>query len=183
MFRPLFAGLFAVAFTVPGCPKNDAPPAPPKSARVQLGQPASEIAGLDLDGEPMKLSEFRGKVVALSFWGSWCHYCRQLFPHEKELVEKFREQPFVFVGADAEREPGEIEIAKKLQTKNQLTWRSFNLGDPEGPIPLQWGVHSYPTTFLIDAQGIVRYRIEGPQPQVVERGINQLLREMETAKR
>jgi hypothetical protein len=44
---------------------------PAASSRVQAGQPAPEIEGTDLDGQPLKLSDYRGKVVLLSFWGKW----------------------------------------------------------------------------------------------------------------
>ena len=174
MIRPLFASVFAVAFTMPGCPKNEAPVAPPMSAGPRIGKLAPEIVSVDLEGQPIKLSDFRGKVVALSYWGNWCHVCRELFPHEKELVEKFREQPFVLLGVNGD---DSIEAGKRAQDKNQLTWRSFFVGDPSGPIPKQWGVSAWPTTFILDARGVVRFRFEGRQPQAVERAVSQLLRE------
>jgi len=178
MLKPLFASLLAVAFTMPGCGKNDPPPGLPRAPRA--GQPAPEIVGVDLDGEPIKLSDYRGKVVALSFWANWCKYCVELFPHEKQLVEEFREQPFVLLGANGD-EP--ITLAKKAQEKYQLPWRSFYLDGPEGPIPTQWGVNGWPTIFLIDAKGILRYRFEAAAPQSVERAIRTLLREMESEKK
>ena len=72
MVKPLFASVYmlvATLFTMPGCGKfggsND-------SGQVVLnGKPAPEIAAVDLDGVPFKLSDHRGKVVALSFWAHW----------------------------------------------------------------------------------------------------------------
>ncbi len=183
MVRPLFASVFAIAFTMPGCPKTDAPPTPPPMTAVRgprIGDRAPDIVGVDLDGEPIRLGDYRGKVVALSFWADWCHVCRELFPHEKELVEKYGGQPFVLLGVNGDDSP---ERAKRVHDKNQLNWRSFFAGDPEGMIPTQWGVKAWPTTFLIDARGIVRFRIEGRQPHAVERGIQSLFREMETGKK
>lgn len=171
MVKPLFASLFAVALTLPGCPKADRAAAPV----AKLNQPAPEIAGCDLDGTPMTLSEFRGKVVAISFWANWCGHCRDLFPHEKEIVEKYKERPFVLLGVNAD---DAREDAKAVQEKNRLTWRSFHIGDPAGPIPAQWNVQGWPTIYLIDATGRVRYRFEGKQPANVDRAIDQLLREM-----
>jgi len=178
MLKPLFASLLAVAFTMPGCGKNEPPPRLPQSpSGPRAGQPAPEIVGVDLDGEPIRLSDYRGKVVALSFWANWCKYCVELFPHEKQLVEEFHDQPFVLLGANGDES---IIVAKKTQEKHQLPWRSIFLEGPDGPIPTQWGVGGWPTIFLIDAKGILRYRFEAAPPQSVERAIRGLLREMET---
>lgn len=181
MLKPLFASLFALALTMPGCGKSDAPPArPPAPSHPLIGQTAPEIDGIDLDGAPMKLSDFRGKVVALSFWANWCPPCRSLFPHEKELVEKFRDQPFVLLGVNGDETR---EAGKKAHTRNALTWRSFYFGDQGGPIPEQWSVGGWPTIYVIDATGKIRYRFEGPQPAAVDRAVNGLLRETAVAKK
>ena len=93
--RPLFGSLFAFAISFPGCVKSSAPrlpdPEPPAAAAglsgergdpdgrrpaalaagPNVGQLALEISGVDLDGAPMRLSDYRGKVVVLDFWGHW----------------------------------------------------------------------------------------------------------------
>jgi thiol-disulfide isomerase/thioredoxin len=176
MFKPLLASLFAVALTIPGCgkespaPERTAPPVFPQSAPA--GQ---EIVGIDLDGQPMKLSDYRGKVVALSFWFKNCKFCVDLFPHEKALVEKHRDQPFVLLGAN--NDPT-IEIAKATERKHQLTWRSFYLGDPQGPVTSRFRIEGWPTTLIFDASGELRFRFEGMQPAAVERAVETLLRQM-----
>jgi len=177
MFKPMFASLLAVTLSMPGCPKLDSPP-PAVSARI--GQPAPEIDGVDLDGVPMKLSEFRGKVVALSFWANWCGHCRDLFPHEKELVEKNKDRPFALLGVNAD---DSREEAKAVHDKNRLTWRSFHIGDPGGPVPRQWAIGGWPTIYLVDATGKIRYRFEGKQPGNVDRAVATLLREMDVVRK
>jgi thiol-disulfide isomerase/thioredoxin len=184
MLKPLFASLLAVAFSMPGCGKNDppsgAPSAPAATRGPRAGQPAPDIVGVDLDGEPMKLSDSRGKVVALSFWANWCKPCRDLLPHEKELAHEFKDQPFVILGVNGD-DP--MDVAKLAQEKHQLPWRSFYADGPFGPIPTQWDLAGWPTIVLIDAKGIVRFRFESPTPQTVERATRTLLREMEGQKR
>ncbi len=74
--RPLFGSLLTCAFGFSGCFQT-APRLPPSEAPVlamagpRLGQPAPEIVGDDLDGVPFRLSDYRGKVVVLDFWGHW----------------------------------------------------------------------------------------------------------------
>ena len=62
----LFGNVFALALTLQSCARVEPGPAGPS-----VGVPAPEIDGTDLDGAPMRLSDYRGKVVVLSFWGDW----------------------------------------------------------------------------------------------------------------
>ncbi len=120
-----------------------------------IGKMAPEIEGEDLDGAKFKLSDYRGKVVFLSFWASWCGPCLALIPHEREIVEKFQGRPFALIGVNGDPEKKDL---KKVLTENKITWRSFWSGEkgPEGPIPEAWNVSGWPTMYVIDAKGIIR---------------------------
>ena len=61
---------------------------------------APDIEGDDFDGTRFKLSDYRGKVVAVSFWASWCKPCRELIPHERAIVERFQGRNFVLLGVN-----------------------------------------------------------------------------------
>src|SRR5215211_5341510 len=70
---------------------------PPECKRV--GNLCPEVAGFDADGKPVKLSDHKGKVVMISFWGTWCGPCQQQIPHERQMVtEKYRGRPFAILG-------------------------------------------------------------------------------------
>src|SRR5579872_1099018 len=71
---------------------------------LTVGNSALEIEGEDLDGKPLKLSEQRGKVVVLNFWFSTCNPCRVLIPHERELVERLKDKPFVLLGINSDED-------------------------------------------------------------------------------
>ena len=65
---------------------------------LSVGCVAPDIVGKDLDGREFRLSEYRGKVVMLDFWGHWCPPCRQMYPHEQHIVDKLNGLPFALVG-------------------------------------------------------------------------------------
>src|SRR4051812_49285090 len=65
-----------------------------------IGYAAPEIKGTDLDGQPFKLSDYRGKVVLLSFSGEWCSACRLYHKYERRVVEEYQDRPFVALGVN-----------------------------------------------------------------------------------
>jgi thiol-disulfide isomerase/thioredoxin len=122
-----------------------------------IGHPAPEIAGVDLDGKAMTLSEYRGKVVLLSFWASWCFPCMKLIPHEQELAKRLQDRPFAIVGVNSDYEEAAL---KDALAKYQMPWRSFrNRG-----ISKAWDILGNPTLYLIDHAGVIRKRWIGSPP-------------------
>ncbi|MGC4006569.1 MAG: TlpA disulfide reductase family protein [Pirellulales bacterium] len=120
---------------------------------LEVGRVAQDIQGEDLDGMPMKLSEYRGKIVVLDFWVDWCPHCRNMYPKERELVERFKDQPFAIVGVNCEAN----NRAEKLSEARMVTWRNWKDGQ-SGPIAEEWQVNSYPSVYILDAQGVIRYK-------------------------
>jgi thiol-disulfide isomerase/thioredoxin len=120
---------------------------------LEIGCKAPELEVEDVDGKPMKLSDFRGQVVALSFWATWCGPCMGMIPDEKALVERMKGRPFMLLGINGDEDRAR---AREAQAKEGITWRSFWGGGPYGHIPLKWGISSWPTVFVVDAEGIIR---------------------------
>ena len=143
-----------------------------------VGKTAPEISGEDLSGEKFKLSDYRGKVVLLSFWGSWCGPCMAQLPRERELTEKFRDRPFALVGVNSDPDKGKL---KPVLERHKITWRSFWCGEKgrEGEIPQAWNVVGWPTVYLIDAQGVIRAK-KWLSPKLDER-IEELVKKAEAA--
>jgi len=122
---------------------------------LKVGGVAPEIEGEDLDGRPLKLSDHRGKVVVVVFWGSWCGPCMAMVPHEKELWERHRGEPFALLGVNC-GDP--IETAKKTAADKGMGWPSWYDGEEiRGPIETDYDVQHWPTTYVIDAKGVIRY--------------------------
>jgi thiol-disulfide isomerase/thioredoxin len=145
---------------------------------ARAGRPAPVLEGVDADGRFFRLADYSGRVVMISFWGNFCPPCRALFPHEKELVQKYQGRPFVLLGVNGDTEISEL---KNAQLEKGLTWRSWWDG-PSGPISRSWGVEYFPTVFLIDHTGVIRYRSDGsPDRHQLDAQIEKLLPEVPTA--
>ncbi|HEY2588250.1 MAG TPA: TlpA disulfide reductase family protein [Tepidisphaeraceae bacterium] len=146
--------------------------------RLQPGSPAPEIAGEDLDGVKFKLSDYRGKVVLLVFWASWCGPCMAEVPHVRELLEqRFKDKPFAVVGVNADADAAQ---ARHAVASHHIPWRSLWNG-PDGaygPIDTQWNLHSLPTVYLLDPEGVIRYAyLSGDE---LDKPVAKLVAEVET---
>ncbi len=109
-----------------------------------------------LGGRGMTLSQFRGKVVLLSFWATWCRPCMQMVPHEKSLVERLRNKPFALIGVNGDTEPARLK--EGIQNYG-ITWRSFRNKVGNAPsISEKWNIGGWPTLYLIDQTGMIRNR-------------------------
>jgi thiol-disulfide isomerase/thioredoxin len=130
---------------------------------LAVGKPAPEIKGVDVHGQPLTLSDYRGKVVALVFWGTWCGPCMREIPSEKALVERMRGRPFAMLGVDTDADAG---VARKVMEVQGVTWSNWHDRAPgleeravlsiDGPIARLYHVRGYPTVYVIDAEGKIR---------------------------
>ncbi len=142
-----------------------------------LGKPAPESEGEDIDGKSFKLSDYRGKVVLLSFWGFWCPPCRKMFPHERALVTQYANKPFALLGVNTDSERDE---ARRLVKEEDITWRSWWNGGQSGAISRRWNVSSLPSFFLLDAKGVIRYKGDVIRsPEGLHMAVETLLKELE----
>ena len=121
---------------------------------LAVGTPGPEIEGADVDGKPLKLSDYKGKVVVLVFWGSWCGPCMARVPHERELVERLKPEPFALLGVDCEPDK---DAARRVIARERMTWPNWYDGAPgEGPIAKRYHIRGYPSVFVLDARGVIR---------------------------
>jgi thiol-disulfide isomerase/thioredoxin len=106
--------------------------------------------------KPLNLADYKGKVVLLDFWATWCGPCRAMIPHEKALVRQLEGKPFVLIGISADRA---LDDRKRFDAAEQLPWRNF--WDEDGKLGGQWAVRGYPTMIVLDHEGNEVARIVG----------------------
>jgi len=124
---------------------------------LTVGKLAPDIVGNDLDGEPLKLSDYRGKVVVLVFSADWCGICRTEYPYLRLLLDLYGNWPFAIVGVDNSQN---VDAAKQLKIDQHLPYRSWWDGggdDLSGPIASSWNVQGFPTLYVLDGDGVIRY--------------------------
>jgi thiol-disulfide isomerase/thioredoxin len=142
---------------------------------LALGKPAPEISGVDIEGRPLRLSDFRGKVVMLNFWGTWCPRCHELLGHQRGLMDKWAGKPFALVGVVNDENQ---EVVRRVMADERITWPNWFDGDViKGQIAKDWNVVDWPTTYMMDAQGIIRFKKKGAQPAELDAVIAQLIGE------
>jgi peroxiredoxin len=152
-----------------------------KLGRTTVGMIAPEIEGSDLDGNPFKLSAYRGRVVVLDFWNHrTCPHCREAYPKLRELAKGFSSRPFALLGVDSDDERDELARVVK---EGAVTWRFwFTHGTKEEPTFLRWNIQGVPNVILLDHRGVIRARYEGtPGLETLKQAVGALVKEAENA--
>ncbi|MFO0808310.1 MAG: TlpA disulfide reductase family protein [Gemmataceae bacterium] len=116
---------------------------------------APDFTATTLNGDTVKLADLRGKVVVLDFWATWCGPCVAQIPHVKTMVRKFEGKPFVFLGVSVDDEQ---DVLRSFVKNQRLSWPIVFDGGQSGPIATEYKVRAYPTVYVIDAQGKIRFR-------------------------
>jgi thiol-disulfide isomerase/thioredoxin len=142
--------------------------------RLQIGMVAPDLAGYDVNGNKIKLSQFRGNVVMIVFWATWCVPCMEMLPHERELVTKLEGKPFTLLGISVDQD---LPLLKQTVRKERITWPTIH--DPPNSsdsIAAKWRIDSFPTIFVLDHKGVIRYR--DLMPFQIEATVHSLLLEV-----
>ena len=136
--------------------------------------PAFDAPLLDSAGT-LSLANYRGKVVYLDFWASWCKPCAVSLPLLDELRGEFPPALFQVVAVNVDSDP---KRGRRFLKRNPVGYPSAS--DPEGALPERFGVRTMPTAYLIDAEGVIRHVHSGFQRSDVKdlrRRIGRLVKE------
>ena len=134
------------------------------------GVPAPEMDAVDLDGKSHRLSDYRGQVVLLNIWATWCSPCREEMPALDQLYKERSAEGLVVLGFSVEDPTLQRQFAEELPV-------SYPLLTNEGNIPETFGTTArYPSNFLIDRQGQLRRAPSTDEPfESLVRAVDKLL--------
>ena len=116
-----------------------------------INQPAFDFQVTGLKGEPISLSQYRGQVVLLDFWATWCPPCIAEMPNVKRTYAKYKNQKFEIIGISLDRSTAPLEA---YIASEGLMWQHY--WDSGGKISNVYNVRAIPSTFLIDGAGVIR---------------------------
>lgn len=134
--------------------------------------PAFTLPTLEDPKKTLSDADFRGRVVMINVWASWCVACKQEHP---VLIDLARRKLVPIVGLNY-KDPRPAALAVLKADGNPY---DVSLMDADGRVGIDWGVYGVPETFVIDKQGIIRYKHIGPiTPEVVEQELLPLIKEL-----
>jgi len=119
--------------------------------KTAIGYAAPDFASKDVNGKPVKLSDFKGKYVLVDFWASWCVPCRRENPNVVKAYQKYKDKNFTIISISLDK--SKDAWLKAIETDN-LTWTNVcDFNEFGGDAAIKYNVKAIPTNFLIDPQG------------------------------
>ena len=145
-----------------------------------VGQAAPPISGADVDGHPMSLADFQGKVVLVDFWATWCPPCVAAIPSMSALERKYRDRGFVILGVNVDAMHEDVKEAKtalitvrRFLVEHRVTWTNMLNGKGTTDFASAYGVEQIPANFLISRDG--RIIAEEQSGEMLERAVRDAL--------
>ena len=159
----------AIIMMLPGCSRAARPPAV-KSEKER--KPAPEFALKDANGHTVRLSDYKGKVILLDFWATWCGPCKIEIPWFKDFERENKDKGFAVLGVAMDQDGW--DVVKPFAHQLSINYRIV-MGD-DSIAELYGGVEALPTTFLIDREGrIASVHVGLTSKRDFEDGIKELL--------
>ena len=123
--------------------------------QIGIGKSARDFTVTSLQGKSVQLSEYKGKVVLIDFWATWCAPCRAEVPHLKKLYAEFKDKGFEIIGISLDREKSDLTDYIR---ENGLEWTiAFSGKAWRDETAALYGVQSIPSMWMVDRQGILRH--------------------------
>jgi cytochrome c biogenesis protein CcmG, thiol:disulfide interchange protein DsbE len=125
----------------------------PTSSPATQGSVAPDFSLADLDGNPIRLSDLRGRPVVLNFWASWCGPCVEEFPLLQAVADRHAADGLVVIGVVFQ---DRSSAARNFMARNGATWQAAM--DPGERVANAYGILGPPETYFIDREGIIEAR-------------------------
>jgi peroxiredoxin len=133
------------------------------------GQPAPDFALKSSTGENLRLSEYRGDVVMINFWATWCGPCRQEMPLLDELYNRYERVGFNLLGVNIDD-----DSRRAMQMAEELGIDFPVLFDAAKEVSRLYEVEAMPVTVIVDREGTVRYVHHGYKPGYEDKYLDQI---------
>lgn len=160
MFRTSVTAVLLAFFILSGCADKGAGKAPATNFSLQ-----------DLNGKTVSLADFRGQVVLLYFWATWCPPCRASIPAMERLHKEYGSRGFVLLGISLDQ--GDWDYVRSFRQEYGITYPILKGNDE---ISEQYMVRTIPYLVLLDKEGVVRRRISGTGGEdVIVKDLQELL--------
>ncbi len=127
--------------------------------KIKLGTPAPDFELYSLSGQKVSLSMYKGKVVLLNFWATWCPPCREEIPSLNALYQMLHPEGLEILGVSEDNSG--LDAVKPFVNRFGIVFTV--LLDPSRKVGALYSIGGVPETFLIDKNGIVRYKFVGPK--------------------
>lgn len=134
-----------------GAESEEASPVVQRVAAPVLDAPAPSFTLQDLDGESVSLEDYRGQVVLLNFWATWCTTCITEFPVIQAEYTRLEDQGFVVLAVNYDEPQSQVQAYVE-----EMSLTMPVLLDPGANTVSQYRVRGFPTSFIIDADGVIR---------------------------
>jgi len=135
---------------------------------IREGDRAPEFRLATLEGNQASLSDFRGKVVMVHFWATWCPPCIEEMPGIERLSRSLAGKDFELLAVSVDE--GGAETVASFLKRNKLSLPV--LLDPGGTVSHSYGTFKFPETYILDRSGVVRYKVIGPGDWTVPENIS-----------
>lgn len=135
----------------PSNPTPNNPPITSSNPTNWIGKPAPDVMFTNLKGDELTLEDFKGQVVLLDFWATWCGPCLTEMPKVKKTYEKFKDQKFQIIGISLD---GSLYALEEYIVREELSWHHY--WDQDREIRTLFEVKAIPSAFLIDGEGIIQ---------------------------
>jgi cytochrome c-type biogenesis protein len=127
--------------------------------RVEIGAPVPSYRAVSLAGDSVSLAGVRGKTVLLNVWATWCHPCRTEIPELQAIHERYRGRGLELVGVSVDA-AGADDAIRSFMKEFGMTYPVWR--DPDERVSARFLIVGVPATFLIDRDGVLRWRKTGP---------------------
>ncbi len=127
--------------------------------RVEIGAPAPSFATVSLDGDSVSLANNRGRVVLMNIWATWCHPCRTEIPELVAVHARYHDQGLETIGVSVDTD-GTDDAIRTFVRDFKMTFPIWR--DPDERTTALFRTVGVPSTYLIDKNGILRWRKIGP---------------------